>query len=87
MKYFSNLRSTNLFEQTSIGVKTRRVEDGVLPPVELGYLVLQLLVDVLGPADEPHGGHSGSVSSESLYCGLHDLRVTGEAEIVVGTEV
>ena len=55
--------------------------------MELGYFVLQLFVDVLRPADEPHRAHPGPVRPESLHGGLHDLRVAGEAEVVVGTEV
>ena len=84
---FSNLRPTNLFEQSSISVKTRGVEDGVLPSVELGYFVLQVLVYVLSAANEPDGGHSGTVRPESLDGSLDHLGVAGQSEVVVGTEV
>ncbi|KAF1792231.1 hypothetical protein GQ600_13683 [Phytophthora cactorum] len=45
-------------EETSIGVKARRVQDGVLSAVEGRDGVFQLLVDVLRAADEAHGAEA-----------------------------
>ena len=43
-------------EQTTVRVKTRTVENRVLPAEKLAQLRLQLLVDALRAADEAHAG-------------------------------
>ena len=74
-------------EEPAVGVEARRVEDGVLGAEEARDADLQLLVDVLGPADETHGGHAVSMPVEPLPCRLDDPRMIGEAEVVVRAEV
>ena len=48
---------------------------------------LELLVDVLGAADEADGGHAVAARIDRLLGGGREARAVGEAEIVVGTEI
>ena len=75
------------FKETSVGIETRGVEDGVVVPQEGGYLVLELLVDVLGSADEPHGGHTVAVFLQSPFGCFHQTGMVGEPQVIVGAEV
>ena len=45
-------------EQPGVGIEARAVEDGVIGSEEPGQIRLELGVDRLGAANEPHGGHS-----------------------------
>ena len=46
------LRAADLLKQPRVGVKTGGIEDRVFASVELGNLVLQLFVNVLGAANK-----------------------------------
>ena len=48
---------------------------------------LELLVHLLGAADEADGGHAVAPAVQRLVGGGDDLGVVGEAEVVVGAEV
>ena len=48
---------------------------------------LELGVDVLGPADEPHAGQAEPVGAQALGGGRDDVRVVGQPEVVVGAQV
>jgi len=74
-------------EQAAIGVEAGAVEDRVVEAEEAGDARLQLLVFLLGAADEAHRGHAVAVAVESCLRSVADLLVVGEAEIVVGAEV
>ncbi len=75
------------FEQAAVGIEAGRVEDGVFGAEELGDAAFQLLVQVLGAADEAYRGHAEAVAVQRVLGGLDDVRVVGQAQIVVGTEV
>ena len=85
----------NALKYSSIGVKAARVENGVFSAMELADLLLQLLVDVLGPADESYGRHPKPVTLHHLLRRPYDLHhrplpyplVVRKSEVVVGTEV
>jgi hypothetical protein len=74
-------------EQAAVGVEAGGVEDRVLGAEEGGDLRFQLLVQVLGAADEAHRGHAEAVRVERLLGGGDHGRVVGQAEVVVGAEV
>ena len=50
-------------EETPVGVEARRVENGVLRAEEARDGRLELLVDALGAADEPHAGQAEAPSA------------------------
>ncbi len=74
-------------EQAAIGIETGGVEDGVFGAEEGRHLLLQRFVLILGAADEAHRGHAEAVAVESLMGGSDQIRVVGQSQIVVGTEV
>jgi hypothetical protein len=53
---------------------------------ELGQSLLELHVDVQGSVEQSRSGTAGAVVSQGLGCGLLDLRVVGQAEVVVRPE-
>ncbi|MNG82971.1 hypothetical protein D3C79_416880 [compost metagenome] len=42
---------------------------------------------ILGAADEAHRGHAETVAVEPLMSGGDEVRVVGQPQVVVGTEV
>ena len=74
-------------EYAAIGVKRRRIENGILTAGEIGDLRFKLFVDVLGAADEAHRGETEPVRVERVFRGLDQLGPIGEAEIVIGAEI
>src|SRR5690606_16536013 len=74
-------------EQPAVRVKAGSVEDGVLRAEEVRDGLLQLLVQVLGAADEAHRGHAETVGVQRVLRGLDHRRVVGQAQVVVGAEV
>mmetsp|Transcript_78788 Transcript_78788/g.219008 ORF Transcript_78788/g.219008 Transcript_78788/m.219008 type:complete len:389 (-) Transcript_78788:393-1559(-) len=74
-------------EQAAVGVEGRGIEDGVLAADEAGDALLQRLVQVLGAADEAHRRQAEAMSAQRLVRRLDDLRMAGQAQVVVGTEV
>jgi len=43
--------------------------------------------EYLCATDEPDGAQAGTVGLQGVHPGLHHLRVTGQTQVVVGTEV
>ena len=74
-------------KEAAVGVKAGRVEDGVFGAEEGAEASLQGLVDVLRAANEAHGGHAVAVFADGFARDGEELRVVGEAEVVVGAEV
>ena len=70
-----------------VRVEAGREEDRVLGRVELGDDALELLVQVLRAADEAHGREAEAVRVQRRVRRAHDLRVRGEAQVVVGAKV
>ena len=75
------------FEQSTVRVEARRVKDRVLRAEELAERRLQLLVDLLRAADEPHGGEPVAPFVERVVRGRDHGRVLGKAEVVVRAQV
>ena len=74
-------------EEAAVRVEAARVQDAVVHAEEGGEGALQLLVDRLRAADEPHRGHAVAVAVERRLAGGHQPRIVGEAEVVVRAEV
>ena len=74
-------------EDAAVGVEARAEQDRVVRAEERREALLQLAVECLRAADEPHGGHSVPPAVERLVRGGDHLGVVGEAEVVVGAEV
>lgn len=74
-------------EQAAVGIEAGRVEDGVFGTEELGDGAFELLVQILGAADEAHRGHAEAVAIQRVLGGLDDVRVIGQAQIIVGAEI
>src|SRR5262249_47121930 len=74
-------------EEPAVGVPAGAVEDGAVLAEEGGDGGLELLVQVLGAADEADAGHAVAVALEALPGGGDDGGVVGQPEVVVGAEV
>ena len=70
-------------EDAAIRVEAGRVENGVLGAEKVGQRRLQLLVHLLGAADEADRGHPVAPAVEGLPGSREDGRVVGEAKVVV----
>ena len=81
------LVAENRFEQAAVGVKATRVEDRVFATEERRDGPLEFLVQVLGAADEAHRGEPETVRVERLFRDGDDVRMVGEAKVVVRAEV
>jgi hypothetical protein len=74
-------------EEATVGVEARRVENRVLGSQELAEFSLQLLVDLLRPADESDGREPVPPPVEGGLGRGDDLGVIGEAQVVVRAEI
>ena len=74
-------------EHAAVGVEAGRVEDGVIGMEIVGDGFLELLVDVLGAADEADGGHAVAARVDRFLGGGREPGAVGQAEVVVGTEI
>ena len=75
------------FEEAAVGIEARGVEDGVVGAEKVADALLELLVDVLGSADEANRGHPEAMLGERLLRRFDHSRVVGQPEIVVRAEV
>ena len=74
-------------EHAAVGVEAGREQDRVLRAEELAEVPLQLGVQGLGPADEPHRRHPEAPLVQRVLGRGEHRRVVGEAQVVVGAEV
>jgi hypothetical protein len=74
-------------EDAPVGVEAGGVEDRVVGPEEGAQARLELLVDLLRPADEPHRGEPVAPAVERRVRRADDLGVVGEPEVVVRAEI
>jgi hypothetical protein len=74
-------------EHAAVGVEARAVQDRVLLAEEVRQPRLQLLVHLLGAADEADRRHAEAPAVQRLLGGGHDLGMVGQAQVVVGAEV
>jgi len=77
----------NRLEQPTVGIEARRIENRVVGAEKRTECRLEFLVDSLRAADEAHRRHPIAVLVESGVRRLHQHRIIGETEIVVGTQV
>ena len=75
-------------EETAIGIEGCGVEDGVLAADrKRARRASSVLVQILRAADEAHRAEPVAVRAQGLVGRLNHRRVTGQAEVVVGTQV
>ena len=74
-------------EQAAVRVEARGEEDRVVGSEERGEPVLELPVELLGAADESHGGHPVAPAIERIACGIDHPLVVRKPEVVVRAEV
>ena len=75
------------FKHPTVGVERRRVQDGVFRVVEVRDALFQLLVDVLGSADEADAGHAKPVGVDGALGRLHHPWVGTQPEVIVGAKI
>ena len=75
------------FKHTAVGIEARRIKNSVVSPEVTADGALQLLVDVLCAADEPHARHAEAATVHHTLRGLDDTRMVREPQVVVGTKV
>ncbi len=75
------------FKQAAVGIKTGGIQNGVFHTEEACQLLLQRFVAVLGTADETHRRHAETMAVHTGFGGIDQLRVVGQAKVVVGAEV
>ena len=78
------LRGKQGLKQPPIGVKAGGIENGVVRAQKAGDFLLQGLMDVLGAADEPHGGQAIALFVIGLLGGLNEPGAVAQAQVVVG---
>ena len=74
-------------EHAAVRVEARREEDRVVVAQERRHPALELEVQLLRAADEPHAREAVAPLVETAVRGLDDARVVREPEVVVGAEV
>ena len=74
-------------EQPAVGVEAGRVQDRVVGAEEAGDAVLELLVHLLGAADEADAGQPVAPPVNGLLGRLGDARVARQPQVVVRAEV
>ena len=74
-------------ENTTVGIETGGIQDGIFCAEELGNLLLQLLVEVLTAADEAYAGHAKATLVHTFLGSLDEFLVASQAQVVVSTEV
>ena len=74
-------------KHATVGVEASSIKDGVFRAEELSNLGFQLLVEVLATADEADRGHTEATGVHAVLGGLDQLRVVGQAEVVISAEV
>ena len=75
------------FEKAGIRVESGRVKDRIVEFMEIGDLSLELLMDVLRAADEPHRAHSKAMRGQSILCCLDDSWVVRETQVVISAKI
>ncbi|MNC51189.1 hypothetical protein D3C75_1004710 [compost metagenome] len=80
-------RAKQCFKQTAVGIKTRRIKNGIFHSEEAGQFAFQLFVAVLCSTNETHRGHPKAMRIHALFSSIDKLWVVSEAEIVIGAEV
>ena len=69
-------RTQKLFKESSIGIKTAGIQNGVFPSMELSNLLFKLLMDVLSSTDESHWAKSSSMTFQNINASLNYIWMT-----------
>ena len=80
-------QAQNGLEQTRIGIEAAGVQNGVIRSQEPADGCLQGLVLVLGSTNKPYGRQTKSVLVHGLLRRLDEVRIVGQAQVVVRTKV
>ena len=75
------------FEESSVGIKTSGIEDGIFRAEEIGDDAFQLFVRVLRTADKTYRRHAIPARIHAGFGRLNEFFVIGKAEIIVRAEV
>ena len=75
------------FEESTVGIKTSRIEDGIFGAEEIRDDALQLFVRILRTADETYRSHAVTACIHACLGGFDEFFVIGKAEVIVRTEV
>ncbi len=74
-------------EQATIWIKAGWIQDGVLGSEKLADSLFQFLVQRLRAANKAHGCHAVAILIQRLVCSCYDLRVIGEAKVVIRAKI
>jgi hypothetical protein len=80
-------RAEERLEHPAVGVEAGRVRDRVVHPEEVRDPALEVEVQALRAADEAHARHPIAPGVQGAVRRGHQLRMAGQAEVVVGAEV
>ena len=74
-------------ENAAVSIEAGSVEDGVLGAKEFGNLTFKLLMEILAASDEADRSHTIAAGIHAFLGGFDKLRIVGQTEVVIGTEV
>ena len=74
-------------EHGTVGIEAGGERDGVVVAQPVGQLLFELSMQIKGAADESNRGHAKAVLIHSRPGGGNDVRVIGQAQVVVGAQV
>ncbi|CGW89196.1 Uncharacterised protein [Salmonella enterica subsp. enterica serovar Typhi] len=83
----SVFRAQQRLKQAAVSVETGGIQNRIFHAEEACQLLLQRFVAVLGAADKTHGRHTETVAVHARFCGINQLRVIRQPEIVIGAKV
>ena len=73
-------------DDAHVGLEAGAEGDNAVLPQELGQLRLQLQMQLQRAVEEAGAGAAGAVLLQGLHTGLDDLRLDGQAQVVVGAQ-
>lgn len=75
------------FEEAGVGVESTWIEDSIIHLMEVSNPALEILVDILCPANEADGRHAETMGVKGVLGCLDDAWVIGESQVVIGAKV
>src|SRR4026209_1189845 len=74
-------------EEASVRIEARTVKNRVLSPKKSTDRAFEVVMDLLRAADEAHRAHAIAVNPKPVGGCLDDVRMIGQAQVIVVTEV
>ena len=74
-------------EDAAVCIECRRIEKRVVHAQEFRKGLLQILMDLLGAADETDGGHAETPAEKGIIGGGHNPGLVAETQVIVGAEI